>query len=139
MEPLVDTVDSRAVVSEFTPLLEIDILTCSKQDLTFSSEFSIRMRRNDNVHGLVAYFDVAFTNLSHPAVISTSPFTQYTHWKQTIFYLRDALRVRAGDVLEGQISVRPNAKNERDLDISMQLDFDGAEGKLHTLREYRLR
>ncbi|MBE3043356.1 hypothetical protein IMZ48_12460, partial [Candidatus Bathyarchaeota archaeon] len=46
--------------------------------------------------------------------------TKYTHWKQTVFYLKDVLTVGAGETIDAQMSVRPNEKNRRDLDIDLQ-------------------
>lgn len=44
--------------------------------------------RNDYVHGLIAYFTVEFTKCKQKIKISTAPHEEYTHWKQTIFYLK---------------------------------------------------
>ncbi|CAM9682920.1 unnamed protein product, partial [Phaeothamnion confervicola] len=37
-EPLVDTVDSAAVVTDAASILELDLLTCTKEDLSFRAE-----------------------------------------------------------------------------------------------------
>jgi len=138
-EPVVDVVDAKAVLSNCTPILNIDILTCTKEQLSFDSGFKIRALRNDYVHGFVAYFECAFTQVHKPIGFSTAPFAKYTHWKQTIFYLRDALTICEGEEITGQIACEPNKKNPRDLDISMTVKFDGRHSQMNANMQYRLR
>ncbi|CAM9748681.1 unnamed protein product, partial [Discosporangium mesarthrocarpum] len=73
------------------------------------------------VHALVAYFDCSFGRvcLFKPISFSTGPFSEYTHWKQTVFYLREPITIEKGEKIEGKIDVAPNSKNPRDLDISL--------------------
>jgi type I protein arginine methyltransferase len=138
-EPVVDVVDAKALVTDAVPILSLDILTCTKEDLDFSSTFKLQALRNDYIHGLVAYFECAFTQIHKPIGFSTSPMARYTHWKQTILYLQDTLTVCAGEVITGEISCKPNKRNRRDLDIGLQMTFKGryseVDGKVH----YRLR
>ena len=83
-EPLVDVVDGKAVVSNTTPILSLDLLTCNKEDCDFESEFALKFTRDDYCHAFVGYFDCAFTQIHKPIAFSTSPFSTYTHWKQTV-------------------------------------------------------
>ena len=55
----------------------------------------------------------------------TGPGERYTHWKQTVFYLEEPLTVQTDEVIHGQLSCKPNAKNPRDLDIVIKYDFKG--------------
>ena len=55
---------------------------------------------------------------------STGPHTKYTHWKQTVFYLSDDLIVREGEAIKCEIDNRPNDKNKRDLDVSVQYKLE---------------
>ena len=57
---------------------------------------------------------------------STGPHSRYTHWKQTVFYTPGNLTVSQGDVIEGTLSCMPNARNNRDLDISITYKLEGA-------------
>ena len=45
-----------------------------------------------------------------PVRFSTGPFTEYTHWKQTVFYLRQPLTICEGESIKGKITVKPNEK-----------------------------
>lgn len=129
-EPIVDVVESKAIVTDSVPILSIDILTCTKEDLSFQSDFCLTALRNDYVHGLVAFFECAFTQIHKPIGFSTSPFSQYTHWKQTLFYLIDTITVCKGETIYGKISCKPNEKNNRDLDIQLNLSVDAMYTKI---------
>jgi len=138
-EPVVDVVDANHVLSDSQPILNVDILTCTKEDLAFTSPFRLRAQRNDYVHAFCAYFECAFTQVHKPIGFSTAPFAKYTHWKQTIFYTRQTLTICEGEEITGTISCSPNPKNNRDLDIAMDVAFDGQHSKINTKLEYRLR
>ena len=138
-EPVVDVIEANNVVSNTSPILQIDILTCTKDDLDFSSKFRLTANRNDYVHGLVVYFECAFTQIHKPIGFSTSPFSQYTHWKQTIFYLEDRITIHSGEKICGQISCKPNKQNNRDLDIELGVQVDTPDCKMQSCMLYNLR
>lgn len=138
-EPVVDVIDAQALVTDSVPILHLDILTCTKEDLQFQSKFRLRASRNDFIHGLVAYFECAFTQVHKPIGFSTAPFARYTHWKQTIFYLPNDLTICEGECVDGEITCRPNARNPRDLDISIQVHLEGERSQINDLLDYRLR
>jgi type I protein arginine methyltransferase len=138
-EPVVDIVDGNALVTDAVSILQLDILTCKKEDLDFSVPFTLQAQRNDYIHGLVAYFECAFTQIHKPIGFSTSPLARYTHWKQTILYLEDVITVCSGETLSGTLSCKPNLKNRRDLDIGLELRFDGRYSQVSKKLNFRLR
>ncbi|KAL7436231.1 hypothetical protein ACHAXM_006326 [Skeletonema potamos] len=138
-EPVVDIVDPKCIVTSADPILNIDLNTCTEEDLSFSAPFRIQVERSDYVHAFVAYFECAFTNIHKPLGFSTSPQSKYTHWKQTIFYLSEPMTVCEGEEITGRITCKPNVGNVRDLDIELDIKFDGSRSKVEKLIEYRLR
>lgn len=80
-EPLVDYVNKDMIMSDTCKILDIDLVKCAKEDVNFSSKYSLKMRYNDRVHGLVCWFDTPFSNLKNPITLSTSPYKTGTHWK----------------------------------------------------------
>ncbi|KAI0342177.1 protein arginine n-methyltransferase [Trametopsis cervina] len=116
-EPLVDTVDLKAVVTDPCLIKHLNLLTIKKEDLAFVAPFTLKATRNDYVHAFLAWFDISFEACHKPVKFSTGPHAKYTHWKQTVFYTPDTLTVSAGDQITGEISCAPNARNNRDLDI----------------------
>merc|ERR1711939_131454 len=136
-EPLVDTVDARTVVTKACPILNIDLLTVTKEELTFASQFKLVATRNDYVHAFLGWFDCAFRACHKPVSFSTGPHAKYTHWKQTVFYLGDMVTLQEGESIEGTMSVAPNARNPRDLDIVVEYSSEGA-NPTSERREYRM-
>ncbi|ODA81897.1 hypothetical protein RJ55_00402 [Drechmeria coniospora] len=123
-EPLVDTVDLKTVVTDPTPVLTLDLYTCTVADLAFTTNFKLSVKRDDFIHALVSWFDIDFTACHKPIRFSTGPHTKYTHWKQTVFYFKDVLTVQEGEEVECKLLVKPNTKNRRDLDIEVEYEFE---------------
>jgi len=118
-EPLVDTVDLKAVVSDPYMFKKIDLLTAKKEDLTFDVPFELEATRDDYAHAFLAWFDISFECTHKHVKFSTGPHAQYTHWKQTVFYTPDTLTVTKGDKITGRLTCAPNKRNPRDLDIKI--------------------
>ena len=118
-----DTVDLKAVVTDPCEVISFDLNTVTSADLSFTAPWQLMVRRNDFVHALIAWFDIEFGACHKPIRFSTGPHAKYTHWKQTVFYLREVLTVEEGDAISGTLSNRPNDKNRRDLDIAITYEF----------------
>ncbi|KAI5281165.1 type I protein arginine N-methyltransferase Rmt1, partial [Ascosphaera aggregata] len=118
-EPLVDTVELKALVTDPCPFKTLDLYTVTPADLAFTSTFSLTARRNDYIHALIAWFDIEFSECHKPIHFSTGPHAKYTHWKQTVFYVKDVITVEEGEKIVGQLENKPNEKNKRDLDIKI--------------------
>ena len=124
-------------------------LTERFESLAASTEFKVpyelKMQSKDYTHALVAWFDIEFSCTHKPkaSYFSTGPNDEYTHWKQTVLYMNETLTVDIGDTIKGNIYVRPNAKNHRDIDITVDYEFegttDGSEKVKPYTQEYRLR
>jgi protein arginine N-methyltransferase 1 len=57
-----------------------------------------------------------------------------------VLYLQEPLTICGGEEIRGQISCSRNAKNPRDLDIEIQVQFDGKCMAGHSAtQQYRLR
>ncbi|CAG8497758.1 7297_t:CDS:2 [Diversispora eburnea] len=127
-EPLVDTVDNKAVVTNPCSIKEIDILTVKKSDLAFTAPFRLTAYRDDYIHAFIAWFDIIFSACHKPIKFSTGPQVKYTHWKQTVFYTTDAITIKKGENIVGTLSCAPNKRNNRDLDIEIFYEFSGEVG-----------
>jgi SAM-dependent methyltransferase len=122
-EPLVDVVPSAQLMSDSCCILNLDLYTITKEDLDFSSKFRITFNRQDFCHGITAFFDVQFSKCHVPTGFTTAPFADYTHWKQTVFYLDEPLRAQANTYIEGSIQVQKHPKNPRDLIIDLETNY----------------
>jgi protein arginine N-methyltransferase 1 len=126
-EPLVDTVEMKALVTDPCPIITFDLNTVTAADLAFKVPYSLTAKRSDFIHALIAWFDIDFSACHKPIHFSTGPHAKYTHWKQTVFYLRDVLTVEEDEGVTGWIENRPNEKNKRDLDIGISYKFETAD------------
>jgi len=116
-EPLVDTVDMKAINTDPASVITLDLYTVKTSDLAFTVPFQLQARRNDFIHALIAWFDIEFSGGHKPVKFSTGPHSKYTHWKQTVFYLNKVLAIKNGEYISGVLENKPNARNPRDLDI----------------------
>ena len=127
------------VVSNSCLLREVDLYTIKVDDIAFATQFALVCKRNDYVQAFVCYFNIDFTKCHKRTGFSTSPDSNYTHWKQTVFYFDDYLTVKQGEEIFGEFTLTPNKKNVRDLDFSIKIDFSGELSKLKTAVEYKMR
>lgn len=63
-EPLVDTVDSNAIISTAQKILELDLCTMKPSDVEFTAEYSLKFNYDETMHGIVAWWDSDFSRLS---------------------------------------------------------------------------
>ena len=138
-EPLVDSVDSNMIMSDACKILDLDLVHCNKDDVNFTAQYSLTAKYNDRIHGLVAWFDTPFSNLSHPINLSTSPYKKYTHWKQTVFYMENDLDVREGDQIYGSIACRQSTANFRELDVKISYHYDSPNGHKADTNLYKVK
>lgn len=136
--------------------------TVTVNDLEFEEEFQLIIQQNSTCHvcqllllslssfhcllllytlqAIVGYFEAGFNGPQYSGVLKTGPQDPPTHWKQTVFYLRDSIAVETGkessiihwvltslaaqipgDVLEGKMKVGRSKQDQRALNI--QLSF----------------
>jgi len=138
-EPLVDVVDSKQVVSNSMLVKEVDLYTVKVSDMEFNSPFQLEICRDDYVQAIVSYFSVEFSKCHKRTGFSTGPSSQYTHWKQTVFYLKDSITAKRGEIIEGTFHMKPNNRNERDLDIKLNVLFHGELSTLDEENHYTMR
>eukprot|EP01062_Namystynia_karyoxenos_P002052 TRINITY_DN10709_c2_g1_i1.p1 TRINITY_DN10709_c2_g1~~TRINITY_DN10709_c2_g1_i1.p1 ORF type:complete len:376 (+),score=143.56 TRINITY_DN10709_c2_g1_i1:81-1130(+) len=139
LEPLVDVVDAKQVITNQSAILFLDLYKCTVADLTFSGNFSLSLNRRDHLHAFTVYFEVHFSSVHQPITMTTSPHTRYTHWKQTVFYVENPIPCHKGDCIKGKITCAPNARNHRDLDIVISGQHVGRQIRNSFQHEYRLR
>nr|CAB3456883.1 unnamed protein product [Digitaria exilis] len=139
MEPLVDTVDANQIVTNCQLLKTMDISKMTPGDASFTVPFKLIAERNDYIHALVAYFNVSFTMCHKLMGFSTGPRSKTTHWKQTVLYLEDVITICEGETLTGSMTVTPNKKNPRDIDIKLKYSLNGHRCQVSRTQFYKMR
>ena len=116
--------ETKACVTDPTAVFTINLYTVQVADLAFQAPFKMIARRSDFIHALIAWFDIEFTACHKAVRFSTGPHAKYTHWKQTVFYLREVVTVSEDEVVRGMLKCRPNSKKPRDLDIEIEYELE---------------
>jgi len=138
-EPLVDVVEPKQLVTGSCVVKEINLYTVQEGDLDFTNGFNLSVTRSDYIQALVTYFSVEFTKCHKRTGFTTAPEMPYTHWKQTVFYLKDYITAKKGEEISGTFTMKPNSKNKRDLDIAIDVEFKGELGELTESNKYHMR
>ncbi|XP_034243768.1 protein arginine N-methyltransferase 1 isoform X1 [Thrips palmi] len=121
-EPFVEVVPKSAIATSSHTLVELDLMTCSTRDYShISSPFKLEALRDTSITALAGYFDTFFDLPEENVSFTTGPHGEPTHWKQTIFYLKDPISVKKGDVLEGHLLCQRHHKEIRSLHICITL------------------
>ncbi|TYI30244.1 hypothetical protein ES332_A05G372500v1 [Gossypium tomentosum] len=139
MEPFFDTVDQKQIVTNCHLLKTMDISKMVLGDASFTAPFKLIAERDDFIHAFVAYFDVSFTKCHKLMGFSTGPRSRATHWKQTVLYLEDVLTICEGETIIGSMTVAPNKKNPRDVDIMVKYSLSGRRCVVSRVQFYKMR
>lgn len=115
----------------------MNINTVKKEDLDFTAPIRLRAQYSEYLHALVGYFDIFFPGKE--VSFSTGPSSRETHWKQTVFYLREKLWVCCDDELVGSLRCSKVKENPRDLDIHLDLTLNQKGHDIHVEQDYRIR
>lgn len=106
----------------------------------FRSAFALTINRAGSFHGFAGYFTVYFAPtavLNGPEdvdtnstwILSTAPFDPSTHWRQSLFFTGDSVRVEPGQRVVGEIEVTQNTENRRYLDVAIHWSLLSKSGK----------
>ena len=139
MEPVVEYIDYRTVVTSPCLVKEVDIQTCTREDVRVDSPFQLEVGRTGHLTALVTHFDITFSHCHVPITFSTGPAAPATHWKQTYFHLEGHITAREGELVTGNFRMAPNSRNNRDFDIKISVEHRGELGELREENDYMLR
>ena len=118
----------------------IDLHAVKVEDLDFESNFTLNIRHDDYVHAFVSFFDCLFSKCHTRIMFGTAPWDEYTHWKQTVFYLEESLMVSKGTQIRGNIKVHHNKNNPRYLDVDIKSTYNSNKtGTITQSKRYLLR
>ncbi|XP_041052608.1 protein arginine N-methyltransferase 6-like [Carcharodon carcharias] len=72
-----------------------------------------------------------------PVVLSTSPFAEETHWKQSLLYLDEPVQVSQDTVIKGKITLTPAEDNPRHLRVALiyEIGDSGKQTKIFKMGE----
>lgn len=119
----VEYAKAKCVMSSAAMIKCIDVTNVHVKDLEFSADFKLEALRDDTCTDIVGYFDIIFEkNCTKTIMFSTGPSSKTTHWKQTVFPLREPIPLKKGDILQGKVSCRKNPKDLRSLVVHFTIN-----------------
>ena len=139
IEPLVDTVASNQIATTCEKLVGFDLAKVTEPELTFEEKVTLTATRDDTIHALEVHFNTPFDAAHERVVLETAPWSQTTHWRQSVLYLINFLKVAKGDQIHVQLRCAPNKHNPRDLDICVKIDLEGTFQSSHFTQDFRMR
>ncbi|XP_072300336.1 protein arginine N-methyltransferase 2 [Eucyclogobius newberryi] len=104
-------------------VLALNMYTLTVQDLEeMEGQFGFRVDKPGDFHGFCAWFSVGFESLQaggEAVQLHTGPFSEPTHWKQTLFMLDSPVSVQQGDSISGSMVLRRNQTWRRHMSVTL--------------------
>lgn len=134
-EPVIQVCPEKQIITDDSKILEIDLNKVKISELEMDSRFVLNPLEPINLYGFLVWFDVEFHGTEQSILLSTSPFEKSTHWGQTLFYLENPIKLSEESEIIGNFIMKPNSKNYRDQDITIQFQVDGS----RFIQHYKMR
>ncbi|XP_070832541.1 protein arginine N-methyltransferase 2 [Chaetodon trifascialis] len=104
-------------------VISLDMYTLQVKDLEeMKGQFHFCAEKSGVLHGFTAWFTVHFESLETGGAaveLNTGPYSEPTHWKQTLFMLDRPVSVFAGDSISGSVVLRRNPVWRRHMTVTL--------------------
>ncbi|MBN3323739.1 ANM6 methyltransferase, partial [Atractosteus spatula] len=129
----VNMVTVEDVLSHPAKFAELDLYTVTTEQLKrVKGSFTCECFGSSCVNALCVWFSVNFPGEEKPLVLSTSPFKQETHWKQSVLYLDEPIDVMQDTKVEGEITLYPSEESSRHICIHVDYTIGDLKKKSKT-------
>ncbi|XP_043941930.1 protein arginine N-methyltransferase 6 [Protopterus annectens] len=130
----VNPVAGEHVLSHPFKFAEIDLGSVTPEQIkSIGGSFRCSCFGWGTVHALAVWFAVVFPG-EKPLVLSTSPFKEETHWKQSLLYLHEPVDVVQDTEITGNITLSPAEHNSRYLRVLVSYKIGHRESKSRQFR-----
>ncbi|XP_029474619.1 protein arginine N-methyltransferase 6 [Rhinatrema bivittatum] len=135
-EMVVQPLSGEDVLAHPTRFAQFDLGRATLEEIrALKGSFACYCFGSTLMHGFCLWFSVTFPGGEKPLLLSTSPFLEETHWKQTILYLDEPIPVIQDTAIIGEISMTPSECNPRHLRVRLDYRIGSRESKT---RNYRM-
>lgn len=118
---IMNVVHVEDVLSHPARFAELDLHSITAEELrSVKGKFRCQSFGSASVTAFCVYFTVTFPCPDKPLVLSTSPFTPETHWKQAVMYLDDPVEVVQDTEVCGEVSMFPSEQSARHICIRVE-------------------
>jgi len=116
------------------PILDLDLHKVREEDLKrFEMPICFEMPPGKRLDGFASWFECDFgEDPSLLSLLSTSPSSPPTHWRQTVFHFRQPLEGGGGVSLSGKVVVEQHEVYSRGYRITFELNAAGRRPRLET-------
>ncbi|XP_067299706.1 protein arginine N-methyltransferase 2 isoform X3 [Pseudorasbora parva] len=112
-------------------VITLEMVTIQVSDLErLKGEFSFTVEKSGIFHGFTVWFSAHFQSLEEDGSsleLNTGPYSEITHWKQTLFMLDAPVEVEEGDIIVGSIRLQRNPIWRRHLSVTFSWNINGTE------------
>ena len=122
VEASIEVVPEEKVISDSALIKDLNLNTCNVEDTEFESDFVLKISKSGDITAIAGYFDTIFDLPEKVVSFTTGPSGTPTHWKQTLFYLEEPLKVEEGQELKGHIQVKRLKRDVRGLEIKLSIE-----------------
>ncbi|XP_073427781.1 protein arginine N-methyltransferase 6 [Dendrobates tinctorius] len=113
------------VLSHPVNFASLDLSSATLDDISnITGSFTFCCFGSSVMHGFAIWFSVEFPGESG-IILSTSPYGEETHWKQTILYLDEEVQVEQDTQVKGDIKMSPSENNPRHLSVTLNYSIGG--------------
>lgn len=120
-ESQLEEIDPDDIITEPDCVAHFDLMTIDMNYGQFVHKMQLKCLRDGVLNGFVGYFNVYFDMPQHAVQLSTSPLNKPTHWKQSLFFLEETYKIKAGQILEGTFACLCSAQNPRNLEVTIEI------------------
>ena len=118
LEPDIFQVKIEELKSNSQEVLNLCLKEAPSDFDSFQSEFRLEINAESEVNAIVGWFDAEMTE---DTWFSTSPLEGDTHLHQTIFPVIESFKMKCGDILRGNIRVKPIDDDHRGLHVTLAI------------------
>lgn len=94
-EPSIEICNAQELVTSVAEIQSFDLYTVTTDCVNFTADFELIVKKTGSLTALAGYFDIFF-DLDNPVHFSTGPHATPTHWKQTVFSLKEPISITEG-------------------------------------------
>jgi len=104
---------------------ESDLYTVDRKDIRYiETNLKFSNFKRNYINGFGTWFDVTFNGSTKPIILTTSPFTTLTHWKQDMFLFEETVQIPPEtDIIEGRILAK-QGEWKRHYEVTLSFTFD---------------
>jgi protein arginine N-methyltransferase 1 len=133
-EVLIEACPTDRIITQSHVVVEFDLNICTASELAINAPFTLAPTANEELHAFVVWFDVIFAGPETMIELSTSPYSDSTHWNQSIFYIEEPVMVTQDLVINGNFQMRSNKMNTKEIDFLIAYEIDG----MHYTQTYKM-